>query len=387
MRTDGPEYTMKMKILDYCIDTCKYLHWDLPDDFMSKDHFLRVVRTKIDWNSSPGYPYVYTYPTNGVLFKTKDGKPDLAREHMVWEMVCQRLAKGDADPIRLFVKPEPHKLKKISNKAYRLISSVSIVDQIIDHMLFDHMNDLASLNWWNNPCQSGWSPLGGGWKLIPKNYISMDKSSWDWTVSMWLIDLVYRLRKMLCRTRGDQFDLWDKLATWRFVKLFKEFEFVTSDGYVLKALFDGIMKSGCVNTLVDNSLMQLILHVRVSLELGYDPVDIKTMGDDKIMEFISYLKEYLELMNQYCIVKEVIYKTEFAGHRFAMGGSVEPLYLGKHAFQMLHVTDKVLNEFSDSYALLYHRSKRRNWVRQKFESIGCVLPPIYMLDSVYDGES
>lgn len=354
---------------------------------MSFAHFERVIRNKIDWNSSPGYPYLYTYQTNRILFQVKDGVPSENRMNMVWEMVCQRIKEGDADPIRLFVKPEPHTQKKMRNKAYRLISSISIVDQIIDHMLFDLMNDLAPDNWWNNPVKVGWSPLLGGWKVMPsRGYIATDKSSWDWTAAMWIIEMVFRLRKMLCKTEGARFDLWVKLATWRFTKLFHDFDFVTSEGIILHALFSGIMKSGCVNTLLDNSLMQFILHVRVSLELGEEPEDIMAMGDDVVMKFISYFKKYLELMNQYCIIKEVVHRTEFAGHRFEGGGRVEPLYVGKHAYQLLHISEKLKREVADSYALLYHRSGRREKVRQLLQSIGCQLPPLYALDTVYDGE-
>lgn len=353
---------------------------------MTYDHYVRVVR-RLDWNSSPGYPLVYDFPTNRALFQAGlIGQPSETRLRFVWEIVQEHIQARVSDPIRLFVKPEPHVVRKINNKAYRLISSVSVVDQIIDHMLFDHMNDLAVDNWWNNPVKIGWSPIIGGWKVMPTNFISTDKSSWDWTVCMWLIELVFELRSRLCLTRGDKFQLWRELAIFRFERLFVKSTFITSGGSILRALFDGIMKSGSVNTLIDNSLMQLILHVRCSLELDEDPVPIMAMGDDVIMELIPYLDKYIELMNQYCIVKNVSRHTEFAGHSFKRFGKIEPLYRGKHAYNLLHISERVKQETANSYALLYHRSIHRDWVRQLLGSIGCRLPPLYELDVIYDGE-
>lgn len=385
LRTDAPAYGLRLKILDLCLSICCGLRWSLPSDFMQFTHFERVLE-KLDWNSSPGYPLVYQYSTNRILFGVKDGIINELRKIMVWEMVCQRIQSRDSDPIRLFIKPEPHKKKKLENKAYRLISSVSVVDQIIDHMLNDPMNDLATSNWWNNPVKIGWSQLLGGWKVMPRHYLAMDKSSWDWTVMLWLLEMVFELRALLCNTKGPQFELWRELASWRFEQLFVKFKFVTSGGFILESLIQGVMKSGMVSTLIDNSLMQLIIHIRVSLELGQLPVSIMAMGDDVVMQFISYLKEYLDLMNQFCIVKSVSYKTEFAGHRFEECGFVEPLYRGKHAFNLLHVSEKLKQQIGASYALLYHRSKHREWIRKLLESIGCQLPALYELDEIYDGE-
>lgn len=385
MTDEGPGYFERLKILHYCREKCKGLQWEIPKDFMTFQHFERVVN-ELEWNSSPGVPYCYQFTTNRILFAVKDGIPSQERLMMVWNMVQDRLSEKDSDPIRLFVKPEPHKKSKLDKKAYRLISSVSVVDQIIDHMLFDHMNKKTLDNWWNNPVKVGWSPVVGGWKAIPTDYISTDKTSWDWTVGMWLIELVFELRKSLCLTKGDLYDKWLELAIFRFTKLFYDFEFVTSGGYKLRYKGHGIMKSGCVNTLVDNSLMQLILHVMVSFKLGKPPVNIMSMGDDVIMEFIEYLTEYLEEMKKHCIIKEVNFQTEFAGLRYKKRGVIEPLYRGKHAYQLLHMPEKFKNEIAASYSLLYHRSTHRDWIRQLLESIGCELPPLYELDAIFDGE-
>ena len=95
-------------------------------------------------DASPGVPWMKLASSNGVLMREYGG--------IVWKCVEQRLKAlctcvcdempaeelvkaGLCDPIRVFVKNEPHSSKKLEEGRVRLIMSVSIVDQLVERVL------------------------------------------------------------------------------------------------------------------------------------------------------------------------------------------------------------------------------------------------------------
>lgn len=361
------------------------VRWEIPVDFLSRAHFDRVVTTAIDWNSSPGFPYRLKYADNRSFFGVSNGVPNPQRLEEIWNLVGLRLSDRTADPIYLFVKQEPHKLSKMGKK--RLISSVSIIDQIIDHMIDDPYNKAIVANALFGSIKVGWTHLLGGWKVVPKGGLSIDKSSWDWTMRWWLCCMCFEMRSNSCTTKGALFDRWQDYAAWRYRKLFVEAEFALPDGTVWRQRKPGVMKSGSVKTIIDNSLAQLILHERVLCDTDDEIVEdwIWTMGDDTYQKKPRNLGRYLDTLGQYCIVKEYNTNQEFAGNRFMARCRIEPMYKGKHAYKLLYADPKVQADLAMAYSLLYHRSADREAVRKIVSNYGS-LPTYDELDEVYDGE-
>lgn len=333
--------------------------------------------------SSPGYPYLLRAPTNGNFLGYSDGKCDPEKVDYVWYLVQRRLTGEDEpDEIRLFVKPEPHKIKKLEQGRYRLISSVSLIDQIVDHMLFGDCNEALLSNWETIPSKPGWSHMGGGWRMIPvSQWIASDKSAWDWTVQAWLVELCLELRVRLC---GNMTDSWYRCAERRYKQLYGHPVFITSNGLKLQQKTPGIMKSGCVNTIADNSMMQYMLHARVSLELGIPLEPLYSMGDDVLQAPMEREKEYFDLIGQFCKLKEVAHRNEFAGFRF-IGGRIEPCHKGKHSFNLLHMNPEFVENIGTSYQLLYHRSVYRQWITDLFQQLGAGKEQPEWLSTVVDG--
>lgn len=384
IREDAPTESVRRSILRRGWELFREASWSIPDDFMQRTHYSRVV-AQLDWTSSPGYPYMRNYPTNRDMFKPDLlGQVNPVREELVWQMVQTRLRERDSDPIRLFIKPEPHKLKKIENHRYRLISAVSVVDQIIDAMLHGECNQRMTEVWPYVPSKSGWSPTNGGYRYIPlRKWMATDKSGWDWTVRPWLIELTRDLRKMLCQN-VEEHPLWWELVLWRYEQLYAHPVFINSYGWLMQQKRPGVQKSGCFNTLSDNCIQQVLLHLRVSKELGIRPLPMMCMGDDVYQEAPADVATYLQKLGEYCRVKSADVVPEFAGYRF-MDGRIEPLYKGKHAFVLLHLDERYAQETLDSYTLMYHMSVERDFIRRLIRKMGYEVRPLEWCDEIMRG--
>nr|UGO57415.1 MAG: hypothetical protein 1 [Riboviria sp.] len=359
--------------------------WALPNDFLSFSHYKRVIDS-LDWTSSPGTPYNQRYSNNGQMFGVRDGIPSVSIVEEIWQHIQYRLHHRTCDPIYLFVKPEPLPERKQGRP--RLISSVSVIDQIIDHMLFDAFNqriiDQASMS----PIKVGWTPMLGGWKTIPRKGISIDKSSWDWTMAHWIFDAILKFKASNCTSSGEAFIQWRDLAAWRYRCLFNNPEFCLPNGFIFRQKNLGVMKSGSVVTITDNSLAQLIIHFRTYFELGWVeevPEYIWVCGDDTRQSRPKHLRMYLEYLSGFCKVKDWTERCEFVGCRFLQDGRVEPLYKGKHAFTILHADPAVETDLAYSYSLLYHKSIDRDNVRNMLLTYG---PPMTLdfADEIWNGE-
>lgn len=354
--------------------------YSTPSDFMSREHFDRVL-SNIDMSSSPGLPWSRIATTNRGLFYDNDGHLLPAKVEWMWNLVSNRLQVRDADPIKMFVKAEPVKQAKLDEGRYRLISAISIVDQIIDQMIFGWQNEVLMEQWLSLPMKVGWSPLVGGWKLMsPSMRIAIDKKAWDWTVKSWMLETELKLRVWLAK--GN--DLFKDLATWRYRMLFENPLLVLSSGIVLAQRCIGIMKSGSVNTIMSNSIMQLILHYRVSAELMMDPGVLWSMGDDTLQTPVEDLQSYMQRLRKYCLAKDPVNGVEFAGFKFT-NVSVEPMYQAKHAFNLLHFDSRFKSDILISYSILYHRSHLASWVHEALRQLGEPPSPRF-LDVVWDGE-
>lgn len=203
-----------------------------------------------------------------------------------------------ADNIKVFVKPEPHKVAKLREGRLRLISGVSMVDTMIDRILFGWLAHKAMTTVSKTPCRVGWTPLMSGWRELRKRFIGkpilcLDKSAWDWTVQPWLIDVLFLFVNELAESPGHW---WRCAAANRFNALFVSAKYEFGDGTIVQQEGKGIMKSGCYLTLLLNSVSQVALHVAASLRLGVDPtLNVpQAMGDDTIQVSPADLNGYVK---------------------------------------------------------------------------------------------
>lgn len=277
----------------------------------------------------------------------------------VVEAKISKILRGEkhADPINVFVKPEPHKTAKLEEGRVRLIMAVSLEDSLIDRMLYSEILDNAIRQWNKTPVKIGYSPLNGNYQIaagaFPSGSLSIDKQGWDFTVPEWLVVLWDRF---LVDRVYQAPEWWVKIHKARFEALYgSECLYEFKDKTQVKQRVKGIMKSGCFNTILLNSIGQHILAELAWARSGNNPKRLWCLGDDTVEERPYDMEAYLAEMRKLGFtLKEATINSfvEFCG--FVLNArEVRPAYWKKHLFLLFqeggpHWIDKL-----DTYRLLY----------------------------------
>lgn len=301
--------------------------------------------------------------TIGEVLKWDGVAFDEARVDYLRRVVFQRyvdlLEDPECDDIKIFIKQEPHKLAKLVDERYRLISAVSMVDAMVDRILFGEFFRLVKSQPGVAGVMIGWSPIKNGTyfltsKLSGGSYLSLDKSAWDWSVQEWLIEI---MRELIIDLHVDA-PLWFRIMVRsRFKLLFGNPWFQFSDGLRVQQKIPGIMKSGCYLTILLNSLGQLIVHNLAVKRLGRTPPPLFCLGDDTIQEDVEWVDELVREVESlgFKLKIETSDKVKFCG--FEMHGlDYLPEYREKHRFLLEHLTldPEIASSTLLSYQILYY---------------------------------
>lgn len=269
---------------------------------------------------------------------------------------------GDAvaDPLNVFIKREPHKVSKCREGKYRLISGVSLLDTLVDRILFGWLLRVALTTVLETPCMLGWSPVRGGWRVLSRSFSNqlvtcMDKAAFDWTVVSWMISAA---ESFILQLPVSAPEWWEKMVRLRFKLLYRDCVYQFPDGTQVRQDVLGIQKSGCLLTLILNSFWQILLHTYACLELNYNPlVDLPiTLGDDTLQRWRKTYQELLEYSDVIARLgpklKSVTLQhwVEFAGF-LVVGNSCIPAYWRKHLFKILYAEHPI--ETLQQYQILY----------------------------------
>lgn len=271
-------------------------------------------------DSSPGFPYLKLGKKNADLFS------DESLRGMVLSAVAQRVrrilqASLDgvcfdtlspldfvtqhlADPIKVFIKNEPHKLAKVRQQKFRLISNVSIVDQLIERALCSRQNYAEIAQWTECPSKPGMGLHDEGLQELYSEVVSRqrgghilaetDISGWDWSVQDWTLALDGELRSKLYHAApGSALDV---LLRFRSSCVARKV-FVLSDGSMFQQLKPGVQASGSYNTSSTNSRMRVLLGYLIGAEwviaMGDDDVEDAVDGAADLYEELGYrVKDY-----------------------------------------------------------------------------------------------
>lgn len=353
--------------------------FDTVKDEVLKDYIRKVFDkclNDLDLTSTPGNCDLSKYGTNLAEALGHNGLHfNKSRVEIFWRLVWDRIVNSllcdsddhfvpysydCADDIKLFIKREPHKKTKIEQHKERLISGVSVVDTMIDRILYTPMLKKLDANQFSTGLMIGWSIDNWGFgqldKSIPGQRLMADKGSYDWTVTGWMKTMQLELK---LRLHSGWPWWWRKLAVHRASMLYCYPVFRTSDGRRFlqrEVIGSGIEKSGSLLTIFENSTGQLILHILSRDRAGLDCPYPFCMGDDTVQAAFDHddMESYFKEMERFgAIVKwDVSDDIEFAGMKINCNGFY-PLYRGKHVFHLEHLDESVSSETLDSYQRVY----------------------------------
>jgi len=341
----------------YCLEQYYSGMDTLPDDWDSFPRFQALLR-ELDFSSSPGWPYMREAPTIGAWLGW-DGvdKMDPVQVDRLWFDV-QRVMLGDYKHIfRVFVKDEPHKIAKAQASKWRLIIAASLPVQMAWRMCFSHQNKWLNDHPYETPSAHGLVFCYGGWRRFMAHVntlglrVSRDISAWDVNAPGWVMRTVRDLRLRFSHYPDHR---WRDVATRLYRDAYDQPRLLFSHGFVLQQQYSGFVKSGLFNTISDNSIAMVAMHVAASLRLGRSPCPIWATGDDVLQAVISdaYIDKLEELG---CRVKEWEQAPVFMGTRFEQNGPL-PMYLEKHLVKFVTSETKIWPELLDAYGRLYCHS-------------------------------
>lgn len=287
-------------------DIYKECRWLVPEDFGSKAHIRRVAEYvfKNGPGKSPGAIFLREgHGTNKDVFAAV-GMEGVC--YAVELRVAELLLDGDhrlsADPIRLFIKREAHKASKAIDKRWRIIWGISLIDQIIDRMLYTPVCDAEIANCENIPSKPGYSfKYGGVDRMVRKyddglkNWISFDAKSFDISAPGWGLAAIRTLNERLCgNPYSSAFPIWQRLSLAREEAVLYG-SFVFSNGVVCEKQHPCIQPSGRFTTISTNCKLVVLLRVINDVEEGRPSHrdNIIAMGDDTVQKALPDPKVFV----------------------------------------------------------------------------------------------
>lgn len=206
---------------------------------------------------------------------------------------------GLTDPVRLFVKQEPHPQRKLREGRFRLISSVSLVDQLVERILFGYQNQLEISLWKSCPSKPGMGLSSQEQARAVWDYVNYrhtqspaaeaDISGFDWSVQDWELMADVKMRATL----GEFSPRVERAARNRFICLMNSV-FQLSNGTLISQDLPGLMKSGSYCTSSSNSRIRCLMAKLIGSPWAM------AMGDDSVEGWVPDAKSKYEALGHTC---------------------------------------------------------------------------------------
>jgi hypothetical protein len=252
-----------------------------------------VAIRQLKQTSSPGFPYRQNYSTNKQVLdneldsvvKLAVARVTLMRTKDLTGLTTEELVlMGARDPLSPIIKNEPHKSSKVASGKYRVVQCLSVVDQIVERVIFGqfpgtcinaypNLNMLAGIGFTDKMNQE----LGEVYTAMCDKHpsytaVTTDVITWDSRVSvpmvMGFVDVVYKS----C-TNPSAF-LRQSLNNWCHVSV--KTAYIVPSGVVFVKNVDGQTISGSTETTELNCVARGLAAMAVK------SVDHRNNGDDCI---------------------------------------------------------------------------------------------------------
>jgi hypothetical protein len=296
---------------------------------------------------SPGLPWAAIAPTKGLLCEQHGSLLADAVVEMLDKLDSVELSQipeaadpqwlvdnGFDDPVRLFVKQEPHTLEKSSEGRHRLISSCSVRSEIVERLLCHVQNEAEIDRWVDCPSKPGIGlsldeqakALFSSVSPFLESAAEADVSGWDWSVKWWMFEMEAEARILLCGAAPtSSFARILRNRIWCLARSV----FATSDGKLFKQSVPGVMKSGSYLTSSSNSRMRVMVAYLIGASWAI------AMGDDSLETWTpNAVERYKSLGIKVKMFRRCGDSFEFCSHRFVDGVAI-PLNWAKGLFRLL----------------------------------------------------
>ena len=252
-----------------------------------------------------------------------------------WDLVKH----GLVDPVRLFVKNEPHKMSKILEGRLRLIFSMSVIDNVIARILFSRQNNAEIEVWDHIPMKPGMGLTDEYMRMIylyvksnaTGGLMETDMKGWDWSFQEQ--DCISDLERRAA-LNGGKHTLWYRIAKAHYYCVMRKV-MCLSNGEMYKQTSPGVLPSGWYNTSSTNSAVRIINHEHAALMEKVEPF-IMAMGDDGVERPIPNLEYHYRTLGKTCgLINNVTADSfEFCSTQF-VGGLGVPVNVTKQLFNLL----------------------------------------------------
>lgn len=338
----------------------------IKEDWAGVCELIEDLIPSLKRDASSGFPLMRLQPTKGPLIEKErslviSAVVDRLKLYVSFGGKLPNTAIGLfeeklVDPVRLFVKGEPHHKRKIG-VAERLISSVSVIDEIIARLLFTNQDSAEIARWTVCPSRPGLGFDDSGIKKFSawidsryeagRTLASSDVKAWDFSFKGWMFHADVKMRVALLDGATEQErSLFSLMASTHHHCLGRSL-YVLTDGSVYEQQFFGKMESGSKATTPVNSRARALLCVLC----GSHPLCVASMGDDCIEEATSNPARYEELGFKLKMFEPSSdgRRLEFCCHEFSRGGlsEVKRINIEKSLFRMLHepFSQELLDQF------------------------------------------
>lgn len=283
--------------------------WCIPENWRSRDRIMaKILQVKPD--GSPGPEWMSWGSANSEVIK------NFGLENLI-DVVEARLMRVLAlmaafAPLRVFIKQEPTKIKKIMEGRARLIWCFDLIDQVIMALIYDPSLQAEICVYDQIPSQMGLSFSHGAWNRFIRrclkdgeDWMEMDKTAWDWSVPDWMFEDASIMRWDLCiNGHDDNENVRSFKVVYDAVYLYQSMAMVQfSDGVLIQQTCRAIQKSGSKTTISDNSRWQKYLRVLFGLANGDKPEEVLaavySMGDDTLERRPNVPDAYIEKLREW----------------------------------------------------------------------------------------
>jgi hypothetical protein len=212
------------------------------------------------------------------------------------ELTPQQLVQaGYCDPVRMFIKKEPHSVRKYLSKRWRLIFAISLVDQIVERLLGHEQNSKEIREWMDNPSAPGISLSSDS--ALEEFYhrvaneadgqplAEADITGWDWSVKEW--ELLWEAES---RIKLGSFTPSAASALRNRFLCISRAVYAAPDGNLFTLIGNGVMLSGCYFTSSSNSRIRVLTAFMAGASWAI------AMGDDCVEEYRPDASEKYEAL-------------------------------------------------------------------------------------------